>query len=72
MQTPTRRLADLLLADRGTTLPEFVSTRRVQGTSWRQVSLDLRDQTGLDVTHESLRRWFPEYIDITPTEAASA
>lgn len=57
--TPTARLADLLLKEG---LDEFVNSRRQAGQSWRRISLDLRDATDkvIDVTHQALRRWFPD------------
>lgn len=55
--TPTRRLADTLLAGR---LDDFVAARRQQGISWRLISRELYDATQLDITHETLRSWYRE------------
>ena len=55
--TPTYRLADLQLSGG---LEEYVRSRRVAGRSWRRIALDLLDDIDLDVTHETLRSWFPE------------
>jgi hypothetical protein len=55
--TATQRLADHML---GGKLAEYVTTRRAKGDSWRRISLDLRDDIGLDVTYETLRSWYPE------------
>jgi len=41
-------------------LEQFVRSRRSQGVPWRRVALDVYDATGLAVTHESLRSWFPD------------
>lgn len=41
-------------------LAEYVTSRRTQGDSWRSIAVDIRDKTGSDVTHETLRSWFPE------------
>jgi hypothetical protein len=65
--TPLRRLAELLL---GEPLEDFVRSRRPH-KAWRFIARDLYDATNgeIDVTHESLRLWFP---DATPSEKASA
>jgi hypothetical protein len=55
--TATQRLADHML---GGKLAEYVTTRRAKGDSWRRISLDLRDDIGVDVTHETLRGWYPD------------
>lgn len=41
-------------------LEQFVRTRRAQHMPWRRVALDVYDATGVAVTHESLRSWFPD------------
>lgn len=41
-------------------LAEYVTSRRKTGDSWRSIAADLRDKTRTDVTHETLRSWFPE------------
>ena len=51
------RLADRLL-DGG--LEAYVQERRLAGESWRRICLALRDDHGIDVSHETLRGWFPE------------
>lgn len=64
--TPTRRLADILLGDDGP-LGQFVIARRVRPApgrprrSWRLIARDLLEATGgeIDLTGESLRQWFP-------------
>lgn len=61
--TPTAQLVDLKL-DGG--LPDFVTSRRAQGRSWRLISRDLYEATGIDVTYETLRGWF------TDTKAGAA
>lgn len=59
--TPTRRLADTLLADRGG-LDDYVAERRKAGRAWRHISRDLLDDTGVDVTEFTLRSWYPELV----------
>lgn len=56
-QTAKQQLADVLLKG---TLDEFVKTRRADGVSWRKIARDLEDATGVDVTFESVRNWYPE------------
>jgi hypothetical protein len=56
--TDRQRLIESLLGDRGP-LARFVREGRLAGRSWRLLALDLYDLTGEDVTHETLRSWFP-------------
>ena len=55
--TTTRRLADVLLDGK---LDEYVAERRAAGKSWRRITLDLRDDTAIDITHGTLRSWYPD------------
>lgn len=41
-------------------LDGFVTARRAEGVSWRRISVELFEETGVDVTHESLRAWYRE------------
>jgi hypothetical protein len=56
-QTTTQRLADVLLDGK---LSEFVFERRAKHRSWRLIARDLYEQTGIDLTYETLRRWYPD------------
>ena len=58
MNTRTDRQALIEGSLTGTTLPEYVQTRRASGLSWRRIALDLGRDTGHDVTGEALRQWF--------------
>ena len=60
-QTTLHTAADRLLGDAGP-LEDLVADRRNQGVSWRKIAAELRDLTGIDVTHETLRSWFPETV----------
>ena len=60
-QTTLHTAADRLLGDAGP-LEELVADRRNQGVSWRKIAAELRDLTGIDVTHETLRSWFAETV----------
>ena len=60
-QTTLHTAADRLLGDAGP-LEELVADRRNQGVSWRKIAGELRDLTGIDVTHETLRSWFAETV----------
>ncbi len=53
--TAMQRLADHIL---GGGLAHYVTERRQRGDSWRRISLDLRDDTGVDVTHQTLSNWY--------------
>ena len=60
-QTTLHTAADRLLGDAGP-LEELVADRRGRGVSWRKIAGELRDLTGIDVTHETLRSWFAETV----------
>lgn len=55
--TPTSRLIEMQIVG---TLSDYVMTRRAAGKSWRQITLDIRDDTGEDVSFETLRGWFAD------------
>jgi len=57
MKSLAHKYADTVL---GRPLEEYVAEARARGTSWRRISLNLRDETGgeVDITHETLRSWF--------------
>jgi hypothetical protein len=57
MQSPTRELIDLRLASVGG-LERLVRDRRAAKVSWRKIEIEIRDRTGISVTHETLRIWF--------------
>lgn len=61
VQTPNHRLADILLGDSGP-LEDFVRDRRATGRAWRLIARDLYEatQSEVDLTHETLRSWFPD------------
>lgn len=41
-------------------LPSYVRGLRRAGWSWRKISADIYAQSGVRISHESLRTWFPE------------
>jgi hypothetical protein len=59
------QLADIKLDGH---LVEFVESRRAAGQSWRMIRDAIRDATGLDITHETIRNWF----DATPIARAAS
>lgn len=61
-----RRAAEELLGGPDE-LASFVAERRAARRSWRLISRDLYETTRVDVTYETLRRWFPA----SPAEVAS-
>jgi hypothetical protein len=65
MVTPTRRLADLLLEGG---LEHFVRSRRAEDRSWRLIARDIWEASDgqVDVTHETLRSWFPDEVAQEP------
>lgn len=44
----------------GTDIVTFVDARRAAGRSWVMTAFDVIQATGIEITHETLRRW---YID---------
>lgn len=55
---PTRTY--LLLEERiGEPLNGYVRNLRTEGKSWNAVALALYDATGIPVTSQTLRNWFP-------------
>jgi hypothetical protein len=53
--TPTRRLLDMNLDG---SLDSFVHDRRIAGKSWQTIARELSTVTNIDITDESLRRWY--------------
>lgn len=41
-------------------LEQYVRVRLAEGLSWRAICNDVRRDTGINVSHESLRSWFTE------------
>jgi hypothetical protein len=62
--TAKRRLAETLLKE---PLSVFVSRHRDAGESWRQISLDIRENIDLDIHPETLRLW---YVELTAAKAS--
>lgn len=58
MSTSLRAALDALLG--AESLERFVRTRRDSDMPWRRIAYELYERTGVDVTHESLRKWFPD------------
>ncbi len=59
--TPTQQLAELKL---GASLETWVTNRRTRGESWRAIARDLHTETGIGISDESLRQWYPELIPV--------
>lgn len=53
-------LHDLIQTRLGRDLSTYVGTRRKRGHTWREIASDLTSVTGVKVTYESLRRWYPD------------
>jgi hypothetical protein len=58
-RSPTARLADHLLTEG---LEAFVAGARASGRSWRWIARELGRRTDwvIDITHETVRSWFPD------------
>lgn len=59
MATATRALIEAHL--KGRSLDGLVSLHRRKGDSWQVVANEVRDLTGVIVSRETLRGWYPEY-----------
>ena len=49
-----------LTAKLGRDLSTYVGGLRSAGWSWREISGDITERTGIEVSHEALRGWFRE------------
>lgn len=58
MATATRSLIEVQL--KGRSLAALVSYNRKRGSSWQVIADEVRDLTGVIVSRETLRGWFPE------------
>jgi hypothetical protein len=58
--SPLRQALDVIMGGPGE-LDALVRLGRLRGRSWRALALEVRDRTGVDVTHETLRNW---YVDL--------
>lgn len=56
-RTAKQELLELRL---GSLLSEYVRERRARGAGWRPIADDLRQATGVEVSWETLRSWYPE------------
>ena len=56
-QSPVAQLiAERMAGD----LESYIAKKRADGRSWRRISLDIYEATGVEVTAETLRRWVPD------------
>ena len=57
-----RKTATALLIEHklGRSLAADVELRRAHDLSWRRIAEQLTKETGIEVSHESLRSWFPD------------
>lgn len=66
-ETSLYRMADRMLDGR---LRDYVQAARREGQTWRAIAADLRSQ-GADVSHETLRSWFPDEVDDEAEQATA-
>jgi len=59
MATAMRELLEHRLPA-GRSLASYVTTCRRQGLGWRRIADQVHTDTGVAVSHATLRRWFPE------------
>lgn len=55
------RAIDRLFGDES--LAEFVEAHRRNERSWRRISREIENKTGVSVSYETLRDWFPELAE---------
>lgn len=67
-ETSLFRMADRMLNGR---LREFVLESRRNGKPWRDIANELRT-LGADVSHETLRSWFPEPEETSDARVGAA
>jgi hypothetical protein len=58
--SPTKHLVEEALADRGTTLPDFVARHQADGKNVREMADELRFVTGVPLHWRTLYRWLPD------------
>lgn len=58
MASATRSLIEMKLTDQ--TLSQLVREGRRRGVSWRDITKGLNKETGITISHETLRLWFKE------------
>jgi hypothetical protein len=58
---------DRLEAATGQRLPEFITVRRAPGstTPYRHIAQEIIELTGVDITHEAVRRWHHKIQEAT-------
>lgn len=44
----------------GTTLADYIRSRRPAPATWRQLAAEIKEKTGVNVSYETLRSWFGE------------
>jgi len=64
MRQDTHRLRSMLdgklIEERGFGLIPFLDELRNKGISWMDCVIQVKDITGISVSHESLRNWYKE------------
>lgn len=53
------RTAQLIELKLGRSLAKYVEARRVEQMGFRRIAEEIKKDTGIDVSHETLRGWFP-------------
>ncbi len=59
MATATKSLIEAHL--KGRSLDALVATHRRQGNSWQAIADDVHDRTGVIISRETLRIWYPQH-----------
>lgn len=69
-ETPTR-LQRLIEERLDGTLADFVAQRRERGAGWRAIATDLTDKTGIEISHQGVRKWYSGADTETDVEAVT-
>ena len=58
VMSTTAQLVEVRL---GGDLPGYLERSRAAGKSWRAISAEVRERTGLPISHEAVRNWHAEF-----------
>lgn len=59
---------DRLLAATGQNLSDYILVRRAPGNTvpYRHIAAEIVAETGVDITHEAVRRWYHKIVEAQP------
>lgn len=66
------QLIEARFQQRGQNFADYIAEQRTARVSWRAIARDIREQTGVSVSNEMLRRWFNDQLAVVLKPAAVA